>query len=117
MPHRWTERAVPAGWYAWRLRGIDAFGRLGRWSAEREVRVAPGSRPPPPDQVVASYLDPADPNLPAADRALAEADGAGLLVKWTWLAGRRIQAPEVEPNGEFRRCCAAATPTCSSARC
>ena len=102
VPHRWTERAVPAGWYAWRLRGIDAFGRLGRWSAEREVRVAPGSRPPPPDQVVASYLDPADPNLPAADRALAEADGAGLLVKWTWPAGRRIQAPQVEPNGEFR---------------
>ena len=102
VPRRWTERVVPEGWHAWRVRGIDAFGRLGPWSEEREVRLALEARPPPPDRVLARYLDPADPHLRPPDRALAEADGAGLLVEWTWPAERRIQAPRVEPDGEFR---------------
>ena len=102
VPRGWTDRALPDGWYAWRVRGVDAFGRLGSWSAEREVEVAPRSSPPPPDQVLARYLDPADPHLSADDRARTDADGAGLLVEWTWPAQRRIQAPQVEPGGEFR---------------
>ena len=102
VPRGWTDRALPDGWYAWRVRGVDAFGRLGSWSAEREVEVAPRSSPPPPDQVLARYLDPADPHLSADDRARTDADGAGLLVEWTWPAQRRVQAPQVEPGGEFR---------------
>jgi hypothetical protein len=102
VPRGWTERALSDGRYAWRVRSVDAFGRLGEWSAEREVDVAPRASPPPPDQVLARYLDPADPHLSAADRARTDADGAGLLVEWTWPVQRRIQAPQVEPQGEFR---------------
>ena len=102
IPRRWTDHDVPAGRYAWRVRGVDAFGRLGEWSAERVVEVAPDTRPPVPEGVAARYLDPADPGLSDGDRALVEADGAGLLVEWSWPAGRRVQAPRVEPHGEFR---------------
>src|SRR5262249_13334088 len=34
VPHRWVERAIVPGSYAWSVRGIDAFGRLGAWSDE-----------------------------------------------------------------------------------
>jgi hypothetical protein len=101
VPRRWIDRDQPASWSAWRIRGIDAFGRLGPWSAERLVDVRPAQVPPPPADITARHLDPADPYLPDADRALA-ADGPGLLVEWTWPTGRRLQAPYLEPSGEFR---------------
>ena len=102
VPHRWTERGLASGWYTWRVRGIDAFGRLGEWSAERVVEVRPAVPPPPPDLVSARALDPDDPHLSGADRALVEADGAGLFVEWSWTAERRLRAPQVERSGEFR---------------
>ncbi len=101
VPRRWIEREQPTGWSAWRVRAVDAFGRLGEWSPERLVDVRPVRVPPPPTDVTARYVDPADPYLSDADRDLA-VDGAGLLVEWTWPAGRRMQAPSVEPAGEFR---------------
>ena len=102
VPRRWTERGHVPGWSAWRVRGIDAFGRLGDWSAERLVELRPTAAPPAPDAVTARYLDAADPHLSSADRALADADGEGLLVEWSWPAERRIRAPQVESVGEFR---------------
>lgn len=102
VPRRWTDSGLADGWYTLRVRGIDAFGRIGDWSAERDVQVRARRRPPPPDQVTAQYLDPADPLLSDEDRSLVEADGPGLLVSWTWSADRRIAAPGVEPDGEFR---------------
>ena len=102
VPRRWVGRELPAGWHGWRVRGIDGFGRLGPWSDEQVVEVVPTHPLPPPDRVSARYLDPADPHLAPADRELADGDGAGLLVEWVWPAGRRIQAPHVEVDGEFR---------------
>jgi len=102
VPQRWRERRLAPGSFAWSVRGIDAFGRLGEWSEAREVRVPAGTAPPPPDTVEAAYLDPADPLLTDEQWALAERDGPGLLVQWSWPAERRIAAPGVEPNGEFR---------------
>ncbi len=102
VPRRWIEHGLAAGSYGWSVRGIDVFGRLGDWSEERMVAVGAGVVPPPPDAVTAAYLDPADPSLPDEHRALAERDGPGLLVEWTWPAGHRIAAPGVEPRGEFR---------------
>ena len=101
VPHRWTERLTADGWYRWRVRGIDVFGRLGPWSAESEVEVSGRPAPPAPDGVAARYLDPADPYLSDEERALAAA-GPGLLVQWAWPAERRLQAPWVGPAGEFR---------------
>lgn len=102
VPRLWIDRGLRPGWYAWRVRGIDVFGRLGAWSPERLVEARRSAVPPPPESVTARYLDPADPYLPPDDRALASADGAGLLVEWTWTAERRVRAPQVEPAGEFR---------------
>ena len=102
VPRRWFERAVGPGTSAWSVRGIDAFGRLGAWAQAREVNVPAGTVPPPPDGVEAAYLDPADPLLDDERRALVERDGPGLLVQWTWPAERRVAAPGVEPEGEFR---------------
>ena len=99
VPRRWIEHGLAAGSYGWSVRGIDVFGRLGDWSEERMVAVGAGVVPPPPDAVTAAYLDPADPSLPDEHRALAERDGPGLLVEWTWPAGHRIAAPGVD---EFR---------------
>ncbi|MFI0446903.1 hypothetical protein [Actinomadura sp. 6N118] len=102
VPHRWIERGLPPSSYAWSVRGIDAFGRLSEWSERRVVAVPIGTVPPPPDAVGAAYLDPADPYLPDEQRTFVDRDGPGLLVWWTWPADRRISAPGVEPNGEFR---------------
>ena len=102
VPQRWIERGLAPGSYAWSVRGIDVFGRLGAWSETRVVGVPAGTVPPPPDAVEAAYLDAADPYLSDEQRMLVERDGNGLLVQWTWPAERRIAAPGVEPNGEFR---------------
>ena len=102
VPRRWIEHGLAPGSYAWSVRGIDVFGRLGPWSEETVVAVPAGVVPPPPDAVAASYLDAADPSLSDEERAMAERDGPGLLVSWTWPAGRRLAAPGVEPRGEFR---------------
>jgi hypothetical protein len=96
-----TYRVVDAGWYAWRIRGVDAFGRVGGWGTSVVAEVRHSVDPPPPLQVSARYLDPADPYLSEADRALT-GDRPGLLVQWAWPAGRRMQAPQLEPAGEFR---------------
>ena len=106
VPHRWTERLAAPGRYRWRVRGIDVFGRLGPWSAASEVEVTGPPAPLPPDGVTARYLDPEDPYLSDEERSLA-ASGSGLLVQWTWPAGRRLQAPQigssgVGSSGEFR---------------
>ena len=117
VPRRWTERGHAPGWSAWRVRGIDAFGRLGDWSAERLVELRPTAAPPPPDAVTARYLDAADPHLSAADRALADADGAGLLVEWSWPpSGASVLRRSSRPASSASMC-GAAIPTCCRARC
>jgi hypothetical protein len=102
VPHRWVERGLAPTAYAVAVRGIDAFGRLSEWSEQDVVGVPAGTVPPPPEAVEAVYLDPADPLLTPEQRALAERDGSGLLLGWSWPAERRVAAPGVEPNGEFR---------------
>jgi len=101
VPRRWTRPLADAGWYAVRVRGVDAFGRLGPWTVPRTVQVGGAPEPGAPDALSARYLDPADPDLTDADRALSGGT-PGLLVKWTWPAGRRLQAPAVDTAGEFR---------------
>ena len=102
VPRRWVERGLTPGSYRVSVRGIDAFGRLSEWSAEDLVGVPAGIAPPPPEALTAAYLTEADPLLTADQRTLVERDGSGLLLGWNWPAERRVAAPQVEPNGEFR---------------
>ena len=101
VPQGWTERVGEPGWYALRVRGVDAFGRLGPWTAERTTEVRTAPVPGTPDAVSARYLDPADPALSDSDRQLSGGT-PGLVVEWTWPAGRRLQSPAVDESGEFR---------------
>jgi hypothetical protein len=101
VPQRWTYTVADPGWYALRVRGIDAFGRLGSWTADRTVQVAASPEPGAPAGLTARYLDPADPDLSDADRALS-AGTAGVVVGWAWPVGRRLAAPAVDGTGEFR---------------
>lgn len=101
VPRQWIRPVEDPGWYAVRLDGVDAFGRLGPWTAARTVHVGTAPEPGVPDALTARYLDPADPTLDDADLALC-AGTPGLLVGWTWPAGRRLQAPLVDGSGEFR---------------
>lgn len=100
VPRQWIRPVEEAGWYAVRVDGVDAFGRLGAWTPARTVHVGAAAEPGVPDAVTARYLDPADPTLTDAD--LARCGGTpGLLVGWTWPAGRRMPAP-ADGSGEFR---------------
>jgi hypothetical protein len=74
----------PNRFYAYRVAGVDLFGRLGPYSAPAIVDLADREPPPPPLDVEAEYLDPPD---------------AGIRVRWAWPANRRIQAPDAH---EFR---------------
>ena len=99
---------VPDGWYAWQVRGVDAFGRLGPWSAEREVEV-PRRRPPPPDRCC-PLPRPGGPatcpptTAPAPSRRCRAAGGVDLAGR------RRVQAPQVEPGGRVPRAAAPRRP-------
>ncbi|MBI3910609.1 MAG: hypothetical protein HY320_06715, partial [Armatimonadetes bacterium] len=87
-------------WYAYRVRGIDIFGRR---SANREaapIDLTDRVPPPPPADVRARYLDPADPYLAPDEHAwIHPASGApprhGLRVGWRWTANLQEQAPDV----------------------
>jgi len=70
--------------YAYRVAGIDLFGRLSPYSAPRVADLSDSEAPPPPLNVEAEYLDP---------------PSAGVRVRWEWSPNRRIQAPDAR---EFR---------------
>jgi len=104
-PEGWPEehqhfidRHLADGWYAYRVRGIDLFGRLGDWSSRKGLRLLDAVAPPSPVRVEAVYLDPADPQITAADLPHAP----GTKASWEWSGACRLQAPEVENGGEFR---------------
>jgi hypothetical protein len=81
------------GAYRYRVEGSDIFGRrsgFGPWSDPVDVQAV---APPPPSKMVGKWLDPGDPYLTAAERALVEDGQAGLLVRWEWLDSQERQAP------------------------
>lgn len=91
------------GWYGYRVRGIDLFGRAGRWSTARTVQVLDSIAPPPPVAVQATYLDADDQWLSSDDHDWAVANGYGIKVMWEWPGFARIQAPDVVAgSAEFR---------------
>lgn len=94
----YIDRDAGDGWYGYRVRGIDLFGRLGPWSNQQNIQVLDRVPPPPPIQVAAVHLHPQDPYLAAADVAHAP----GFRVSWEWSGMQRLQSPDVEQGGEFR---------------
>ena len=90
---------IPAGSYAYQVQGIDLFGRLSDWSAEKNTDVAPAYGPPPPAALTAKYLDALDTQLTAEEKSRVEASGNGLQLSWTWTGMQRVQAPMMEASG------------------
>jgi hypothetical protein len=105
------------GWYAYRISGIDIFGRysalsdlapavdiVGKVLNAQPVHIIDTTPPPPPVHVQAWLLDPQDLFLlkDAAYNAwlpTVPAGTIGLRVRWAWGAGQRRQAPDTR---EFR---------------
>lgn len=105
------------GWYAYRISGIDIFGRYSALSDvapalditgnvldAQPVHIIDTTPPPPPVQVQAWLLDPQDTFLlkDAAYQAwvsTVKAGTVGLRVRWAWGARQRRQAPDTR---EFR---------------
>ncbi|MCC7205743.1 MAG: hypothetical protein IT323_00460 [Anaerolineae bacterium] len=95
----YVDRHLPDGWYSYRVRGIDLFGRLSAWGEPQTVQVRDRVKPPPPANVTAAYLDPADRYLTADDAPHAP----GIKVTWEWQGAQHFQAPDVaNAPGEFR---------------
>jgi hypothetical protein len=106
------------GWYAYRISGIDIFGRYSALSDvapaldidgnvldAQPVHIIDTTPPPPPVHVQAWLLDPQDTFL-LKDTAYNTWRGqpqnsgvVGLRVRWAWGAGQRRQAPDTR---EFR---------------
>jgi hypothetical protein len=104
------------GWYAYRVSGIDIFGRYsalsdvapalditGKVLDAQPVHIIDTTPPPPPVQVQAWLLDPQD-TFVLQDAAYTNWRGThagvvGLRVRWAWGAGQRRQAPDMR---EFR---------------
>ncbi|MFB6165872.1 MAG: hypothetical protein ABEJ31_12000 [Haloarculaceae archaeon] len=112
----------PAGWYSYRVSGVDLFGRHtdrsdpGAWHDPDTDRpatdpthpAAPGFAvelrarlpPPPPTGVTAAVLDPQDPATDDDAQAQAwwEDNGSqvGLRIRWAWPAAREAAAPETD---------------------
>jgi hypothetical protein len=107
------------GWYGFRVSGIDIFGRHSERSAPAPwvdvtdttlvhntsaVHLLDTRPPPPPNQVQAWLLDPADPFVIQDAAYLAWRDAAppgtiGLRLRWVWNGRQMLQAPDTR---EFR---------------
>lgn len=103
-------------WYAYRLTGIDIFGRHSGYSSPTTVRVVDTFPPPPPLVISSKFLDPKDPYLQTEEIVwvanaqnigevvwdnekgwIAEGENRkGFRVIWKWTEDLHIQAPDAE---------------------
>ncbi len=103
MPQDFVDWDVAPGWYDYRVRAVDIFGRASVFSGPQTIRALGLRQPPPPAAVAARWLDAADPWISTADAALLAAASAtqAIRVDFTWSGWNRLQAPGVETAGEF----------------
>lgn len=84
---------------AYRVRGMDIFGRVSLFSEPAEIGLTAADYPPPPPprNVQATFLDTDDPYLPTTDAQLLTAKNSATAIKvtWEWPANLREQAPDV----------------------
>ena len=88
--------------YAYRVAGVDLFGRLGAYSAPVVADLIDTDAPPPPINVEAKYLDPGDSGLSDEEKQWVNSTQpprAGLKLGWAWSTDLRHQAPDAR---EFR---------------
>lgn len=112
----------PAGWYSYRVNGVDIFGRHTTLSdpapwydhetdakaTHAEFPTAPDFAvelraylpPPPPAGVTATVLDPQDPAMASDTAANAwwdeHGEQVGLRIEWAWPAEFDAQAPDTD---------------------
>ncbi|MEM7038424.1 MAG: hypothetical protein AAF570_15675, partial [Bacteroidota bacterium] len=91
--------------YAYRLIGIDIFGRKSLPGRTETVLVEDNTPPPPPILLQAKWLDPADTLLKDSERRRIEVNGgAGLFLIWEWTPEMHRIAPDADSvHIEFRR--------------
>ena len=92
------------GWYAYRVAGVDIFGRISEYSQPFRKQALDTTPPPPPMLVEAKALQarPADVPKSILDNMLTKADqdwlaqnpAGGIRVNWLWPGGARRLAPD-----------------------
>ena len=101
-PPRYLDSELEEGWYAYRVTGVDLFGRFSAPTTAGPLRLL-NRTPPPPPAVEAVLLDPDDPwrvsDRTVEDWRLQHPDVVGLRVAWTWTIEQRATAPDTK---EFR---------------
>ena len=103
------DQGISDGWYAYRVAGIDIFGRLSDFSKPAVIHAIDRTPPPPPVMLEAKALQARPAGVPESviDRMLTSTEqawlkahpGGGLKVSWVWPGEMRRQAPDAD---EFR---------------
>jgi len=95
-------------WYAYRIIGIDIFGRHSIPSDTTTILVRDIFSPPPPLLISAKFLDPKDPYLQKEEKEwVANTDTEsivcikGFRVIWKWTENLQIQAPDAKKFGIY----------------
>lgn len=101
----YTEFGVAEGLRHWWVRGVDLFGRVSAPAPPAVAQVADSAAPPPPDLVLAEYVQ-GDlsgeqralraPSPPAEEWFAANPGKDGALVVWAWTPELAAQCPDVD---------------------
>lgn len=104
-------------WYAYRVKGIDIFGRVSEPSKPVAIQVKDIFAPPPPLFLSVKFLDPKDPYLKKEEKEWVvnaennetvewnatkgwhvegKENRRGFRVKWKWTENLRFQAPDAQ---------------------
>ena len=103
-PRGWPKKSMqyidqalrPDKYYAYRVRGVDLFGRISTPSTPTIIRVVRKTLPPPaPIITQAKLIDTDDPNLTKAEKLWAASNRKlpGLWLSWRWPRELQQQAP------------------------
>jgi hypothetical protein len=103
------DQGLPDGWYAYRVAGIDIYGRISKYSEPAVIQALDFTPPPPPILVGAKALQarPSGVTESIIDRMLTtreqdwlkEHPEGGIELRWAWPGELRRQAPDAS---EFR---------------
>jgi hypothetical protein len=98
-----TCTGLTEGWRAWWVRGIDIFGRASAPSPPSVNNVVDVAPPPPPELVLAEYVQRGLPNSGglsvssvAREWMAANATGNMLVLGWAWTPELHEQCPDVD---------------------
>jgi len=109
-PVHFLDRRLQDGWYTYRVKGMDIFGRVSEFCLPELIQVMDIDAPPPPVIVAAKTLQfkPDGVQENVIDRTLSQMEKnwltqhigtGGIRIQWTWTSQMHLSAPDA---AEFR---------------